>query len=182
MTQRIIPLLIFITVAAWLPHAVLAHRSGCHTLHTCPSDSNTYVCGDLGYPCDGSTSINDVSLSAIHVPLLVEKAFTDTFGRKPSESESAYWKKRFRAEKDSVHKIRRTMAWHRMNGSFGPPKAESAKADLVANMNAMFRSVYDGRDPLLSEHQYWISRIQDKPSEPALIGAMTYHKHHGIQH
>ncbi len=27
----------------------LAHRSGCHRWHSCPSDRGTYICGDLGY-------------------------------------------------------------------------------------------------------------------------------------
>lgn len=27
----------------------LAHRSGCHRWHSCPSDRATYICGDLGY-------------------------------------------------------------------------------------------------------------------------------------
>lgn len=26
-----------------------AHRSGCHRWHSCPSDSGSYICGDLGY-------------------------------------------------------------------------------------------------------------------------------------
>lgn len=26
-----------------------AHRSGCHSWHSCPSDSGSYVCGDQGY-------------------------------------------------------------------------------------------------------------------------------------
>lgn len=26
-----------------------AHRDGCHRWHSCPSDSGSYVCGDLGY-------------------------------------------------------------------------------------------------------------------------------------
>ncbi len=30
---------------------VEAHRSGCHRWHSCPSDTGSYVCGDLGYPC-----------------------------------------------------------------------------------------------------------------------------------
>jgi len=30
----------------------LAHRSGCHRWHSCPSDRGTYICGDLGY-CSG---------------------------------------------------------------------------------------------------------------------------------
>ena len=29
-----------------------AHRSGCHRWHSCPSDSGSYVCGDIGY-CSG---------------------------------------------------------------------------------------------------------------------------------
>ena len=32
-----------------------AHRSGCHRWHSCPSDSGSYTCGDLGYPCRYST-------------------------------------------------------------------------------------------------------------------------------
>jgi hypothetical protein len=27
----------------------LAHQSGCHRWHSCPSDRGTYACGDLGY-------------------------------------------------------------------------------------------------------------------------------------
>jgi hypothetical protein len=27
----------------------LAHQSGCHRWHSCPSDTGSYVCGDLGY-------------------------------------------------------------------------------------------------------------------------------------
>lgn len=30
-------------------HQVFAHRSGCHRWHSCPSDTGSYVCGDLGY-------------------------------------------------------------------------------------------------------------------------------------
>lgn len=29
----------------------LAHRSGCHRWHSCPSDSGSYICGDLGHAC-----------------------------------------------------------------------------------------------------------------------------------
>jgi hypothetical protein len=29
-----------------------AHQSGCHRWHSCPSDTGSYVCGDLGY-CSG---------------------------------------------------------------------------------------------------------------------------------
>jgi hypothetical protein len=33
-----------------------AHQSGCHRWHTCPSDTGSYVCGDLGYPCQTSAT------------------------------------------------------------------------------------------------------------------------------
>ena len=32
-----------------LPLYVNAHRSGCHRWHSCPSDSGSYICGDIGY-------------------------------------------------------------------------------------------------------------------------------------
>lgn len=34
---------------AIFPAIVSAHRSGCHRWHSCPSDTGSYVCGDLGY-------------------------------------------------------------------------------------------------------------------------------------
>lgn len=32
-----------------MPILVDAHQSGCHRWHSCPSDTGSYVCGDLGY-------------------------------------------------------------------------------------------------------------------------------------
>jgi len=32
-----------------------AHRSGCHRWHSCPSDSGSYTCGDVGHPCQYPT-------------------------------------------------------------------------------------------------------------------------------
>lgn len=164
-----------------MPQGAWAHRSGCHNLHTCLSDTNSYECGDLGYLCDGSTSLESIKTSTINVPLLVESIFVQTFGRKPMVAESAYWKKRFRSEKDSVYKIRRTMAWHQVNGSFGPPKA-AAQPSIVKNINAIFRSVYDGRSPTVAENHYWLTRIKDKTTEAALKDVMLFHKTNGIQH
>jgi hypothetical protein len=31
------------------PSTASAHRDGCHRWHSCPSDTGSYVCGDLGY-------------------------------------------------------------------------------------------------------------------------------------
>lgn len=38
-----------------IPLIGFAHQSGCHRWHSCPSDSGSYVCGDLGYPCQYDT-------------------------------------------------------------------------------------------------------------------------------
>ncbi len=32
-----------------VPLVSQAHQSGCHRWHSCPSDSGSYTCGDLGY-------------------------------------------------------------------------------------------------------------------------------------
>ncbi len=32
-----------------------AHQSGCHRWHSCPSDTGSYVCSDLGYACQYPT-------------------------------------------------------------------------------------------------------------------------------
>ncbi len=38
----------------------LAHQHGCHRWHTCPSDSGSYICGDIpGHPCQYPTYSND---------------------------------------------------------------------------------------------------------------------------
>lgn len=46
-----------VAITAWAVLSIIvavgslaeAHRSGCHRWHSCPSDSGSYVCGDLGY-------------------------------------------------------------------------------------------------------------------------------------
>ncbi|SER27825.1 hypothetical protein [Microlunatus flavus] len=46
--------------------AAEAHRDGCHRWHSCPSDTGSYVCGDLGYysECPGGKPSKDDSTSA----------------------------------------------------------------------------------------------------------------------
>ena len=56
-TVKILPIIygvILIVSITILIHAsssdnVFAHQSGCHRWHSCPSDSGSYTCGDLGY-------------------------------------------------------------------------------------------------------------------------------------
>ncbi|MBB5364552.1 SH3 domain-containing protein [Deinococcus humi] len=47
-----------------------AHRSGCHRWHSCPSDSGSYVCGDLGYTsgCPTTQQVRPVSIPAAAPP------------------------------------------------------------------------------------------------------------------
>jgi hypothetical protein len=42
-------LLLSIALPIAVSTVVSAHRDGCHRWHSCPSDSGSYVCGDLGY-------------------------------------------------------------------------------------------------------------------------------------
>jgi len=41
-------LLVGLDSIAGLPNQGYAHRDGCHRWHSCPSDTGSYVCGDLG--------------------------------------------------------------------------------------------------------------------------------------
>jgi uncharacterized protein YgiM (DUF1202 family) len=43
-----------VSASGW--NAPIAHRDGCHRWHTCPSDTGSYRCGDLGHPCQGSST------------------------------------------------------------------------------------------------------------------------------
>lgn len=48
--MRFFRLLVFILVLFMLTvQPSEAHRSGCHSWHSCPSDSGSYTCGDRGY-------------------------------------------------------------------------------------------------------------------------------------
>lgn len=46
--KKFLVLLVVVFVFTLVPQAE-AHRSGCHRWHSCPSDTGSYVCGDLGY-------------------------------------------------------------------------------------------------------------------------------------
>lgn len=48
-----------ILASFFVPLFADAHRSGCHRWHSCPSDSGSYVCGDLGYT-SGCPRVNPV--------------------------------------------------------------------------------------------------------------------------
>lgn len=45
---RVVAPVVFLIAGMW-PVTAQAHRDGCHRWHSCPSDSGSYVCGDMGY-------------------------------------------------------------------------------------------------------------------------------------
>ncbi len=44
------------TASLTAPQTAIAHRDGCHRWHSCPSDTGSYVCGDLGYTSECPTT------------------------------------------------------------------------------------------------------------------------------
>jgi len=56
MAKYVIYAIFFVTLL--IPASSYAHRSGCHRWHSCPSDTGSYICGDLGYPCKYPTYSN----------------------------------------------------------------------------------------------------------------------------
>lgn len=49
--SRFLVFAIVFTIPLVFASKIEAHQSGCHRWHSCPSDSGSYSCGDLGYPC-----------------------------------------------------------------------------------------------------------------------------------
>jgi len=119
------------------------------------------------------------------VPVMVARIFREVFGRDITHSESVYWKARARSDKCSETALIGTMRWHKAHGSAWPRTAgvshtEGSKAHH-SQINALFRLAY-GRNPSMSENKYWLSRLSDKPTTAALLGAMQYHKLKNILH
>jgi hypothetical protein len=56
-----------------LPSTALAHRDGCHRWHSCPSDTGSYICGDLGYTseCPAATPA-----PVVHTPVNTSQEIT----------------------------------------------------------------------------------------------------------
>ncbi len=43
---------LILTLFFFVPQISYEHQDGCHRWHSCPSDSGSYVCGDLGYDAE----------------------------------------------------------------------------------------------------------------------------------
>lgn len=71
-------------VAALSPAA--AHQDGCHSWHSCPSDSDSYVCGDLGYDDECATFEPDYVMPEYTAPKVDYTAPRRPTFAKPSAS------------------------------------------------------------------------------------------------
>lgn len=56
----LVPLILSIGL---VPIMADAHQSGCHRWHSCPSDSDNYSCGDIGYSKYCQVLINEVDIN-----------------------------------------------------------------------------------------------------------------------
>ncbi len=65
-------------------HSADAHRSGCHRWHSCPSDTGSYICGDLGYysECPTTPAAPTVTSKEIYEDTLIP--FTTTYKDNPT--------------------------------------------------------------------------------------------------
>lgn len=66
-----------------------AHRDGCHRWHSCPSDSGSYVCGDLGYTseCPATNPAPQTVQPAAPPPAPVSKVTTPVITTKTITTE-----------------------------------------------------------------------------------------------
>jgi hypothetical protein len=62
--KKILAVIVMFFTLTLIPNSTDAHRSGCHRWHSCPSDSGSYDCGDLGYTSGCPTSTTVIKPSA----------------------------------------------------------------------------------------------------------------------
>jgi hypothetical protein len=77
----VLGVLTFVGIVGVQPKQASAHRSGCHRWHSCPSDSGSYVCGDLGYysECPGGAPTTKKPVQKQRIPVVTKKKVnTDT--------------------------------------------------------------------------------------------------------
>lgn len=147
------------------PQVASAHRSGCHRWHSCPSDSGSYTCGDLGYStyC-GNDSSSPVNYSSVSEDTDPEAGDEISLFVKVNNSYSWSWKRT-----------------RRINGIVLVPaedifKALSAKVVWIPNSSTMtvvhgFRNIHltaRSRTALISGVPFTL------PTPPALAKGVLY--------
>lgn len=74
--------MMFIAIIPLQTSLSYAHQNGCHRWHSCPSDTGSYVCGDLGYDtyCPKSTASKYESKETKVQPKSTEKTSSNYYG------------------------------------------------------------------------------------------------------
>ena len=127
------------------------------------------------------------TISNQSVPAVVARNFSQVFGRSITHAESIYWKTRARGDKCNENALAGAMRWYKQKGSTGPAISKNILGIQTSGkvhpsqINSLFRSVYN-RNPSINENSYWLSRINDKPSVAAMLGAMKFHLAARISH
>ncbi|MEX1112468.1 MAG: hypothetical protein WEC84_03320 [Candidatus Andersenbacteria bacterium] len=103
--------------------------------------------------------------------------FLKAFDRQPTSAETLYWRQRLTALDNRLDQLQGAIEVARSEGRTGSDTLPVHPDQL----NALFRAVY-GRNPSVSEWQYWAGRRLEKKSYGALRETMTYHRNMGISH
>lgn len=118
----------------------------------------------------------------------INEAFRRVFQRNPNVTEHRYWYKRVKAgDKQTFQALTGAMRWQAVHGRTYVPSGSDVAGvstdSLVSKINAVHRTAF-GRNPSVSEHGYWMSRVVsgEKSSEISLLGAMVFHRLAGIFH
>jgi len=94
---------------------IFAHRSGCHRYHSCPSDTGSYVCGDLG-----------------NYSQCPNKPTTSKSGNDNTKSKSIKTQDKKKSENCQI-------GYHKSSGKCVPDKSKSKKIKsvkpLISNLN-----------------------------------------------
>jgi len=85
---------IILALVFFVPQISYEHQDGCHRWHSCPSDSGSYVCGDLGYDtfCPKQQSATSTESQTIKkIPIITETLPIQDDDNKVSEN-LEFWK------------------------------------------------------------------------------------------
>ncbi len=83
------------------------------------------------------------------------------------------------SEEHNSESVQNSSKKGKVKGTIKVNKAK--KVSIEKYINALHRIVF-GRNPSVSEHAYWMTRIKDKPTISKMLGAMQFHKLHNISH
>ncbi len=119
--------------------------------------------------------------------------FRSVHGRNPNGIEWKYWASRL-LDKGNRTALKGAIAYHKALGlTTGGPITKKTNATTsktikstpnlasISDLNSIFRSVH-GRNPSISEWQYWADRLLDKSNRIAFKDAIKFHKLNNIIH